>query len=870
MPAEEEAVVRGEFRDNMSRPLGEVERQMKATGRAADEMGIEAAAAGAAMEAAAAKSGKLKSELRELENQMDRQKVASLKLSAAESELQRLRAQGPLTLKDTARAEGAVTNARIGLENATRRVTASHKELDTAMSKLSASALRNVVSMTLLKRAMQGLQFVGMVQFLGLIAGGISSLGAAGIAAVAGLAPLVGLLGGLPALALSMISLGIVTKVVTGAIGNLAKVMMQTQVNSQQLNAALMAIGPGGLQLYTALKPVTDQLKQMRSAILLAALPGLQSAFQSITPLLPVIQEGLTGLANVLGNIAANASAMMASGPWQADTQTIMKRSNTLFQSAGEFLMAMADGFRQILIAAGPMNQMLADSATNAMKSTDAWLANARASGKLEAFFTRTGQLAIGVGRVLRDFFIGLANLFRGAAPLSDSMGDSIGKAAAHFREWTGSTDGQARIMRFFTEAKPLVYAIANLFGDLAKEMGKFASGSNASSLTNFVNVLDKMLPLLTQVLTLILKIGALPGVSDVTGPLAAYALMTRFLPGGKLLGKGITGIGRFGGGLLGSGGAKTAEGGAAKLGEKAGLKVFGAAGARGAMMGGADAIGGAAAGVVPLLAAVPVIGWIILAVAALVALGVVLYMKWKPFRDLVNDIGRFFKAAFMWVKDHAKIIAMGALAVFLPFIGIPLLMITHWHQMADVVKNVWGAISGWIHDAIDWVVDKLKDIVKWFGNVVNSIPGVGIAKDVGGWFAHPHLAEGGPTTPGVTYLTGEVGPEALFEGGKMRLLGTNGPEFLQAKQSGFVLPADETSKLMSMVGKGDRTRVSSRVMSGAGGPAQMEDGFDLPDVIVNIGSVRSEMDIEKIKRGVRDGIERARKDRKSRGGRLN
>ena len=79
-------------------------------------------------------------------------------------------------------------------------------------------------------------------------------------------------------------------------------------------------------------------------------------------------------------------------------------------------------------------------------------------------------------------------------------------------------------------------------------------------------------------------------------------------------------------------------------------------------------------------------VGWIILAIAAIIAILVILYFKWDRFHDLVNR-------TFNWIVRHSPYIAAALTLAFGPLgaiAGLLLLILTRW----DKVKDIWNWIK--------------------------------------------------------------------------------------------------------------------------------------------------------------------------------
>ena len=160
------------------------------------------------------------------------------------------------------------------------------------------------------------------------------------------------------------------------------------------------------------------------------------------------------------------------------------------------------------------------------------------------------------------------------------------------------------------------------------------------------------------------------------------------------------------------------------------------------------------------------IIGAIAILIAAIVALIVgigALVMNW----DLVTDaVGRFFsmmggfarnawdEVTGLWGKfpDWLKTILLLALTAFLPFIGIPLLIITHFDTLKQFFVDLWG----WIVQGWEWVAEKV-------GGFFGLLGFDGDKGDEGGG-GPPVMDEGGGGPPVMD--EGGGGPPVMDEGG--------------------------------------------------------------------------------------------------------
>ena len=142
-------------------------------------------------------------------------------------------------------------------------------------------------------------------------------------------------------------------------------------------------------------------------------------------------------------------------------------------------------------------------------------------------------------------------------------------------------------------------------------------------------------------------------------------------------------------------------------------------------------------------------LGWIGLAIAVIYAL-VMLYIRWKAFRDIVNETATWLKNHWVWILE-----------VLMPGLGFGIkFLIDHWRTFSNIVKTAFG----WV----DKVYNKIAHpIGGWFGKVLHYAS-YALPPGMGGPAAH----QIGGIVPGRQWsLVGERGPELVQLPGGSRIM---------------------------------------------------------------------------------------------------
>ncbi|MDT8718981.1 hypothetical protein IAI10_20210 [Clostridium sp. 19966] len=148
----------------------------------------------------------------------------------------------------------------------------------------------------------------------------------------------------------------------------------------------------------------------------------------------------------------------------------------------------------------------------------------------------------------------------------------------------------------------------------------------------------------------------------------------------------------------------------------------------------------------------------IIIGITALVGAFILAYNKVGWFRDGVNEAFNKVKETALWIfngiKDFLSKWGLDILTVFVPFLGIPLQIITHWNQIKEFFGNLWS----WIREKVSSMFNVHIPLPHFkmtgeFSLVPPSMPSIGVD-----WYAKGGIFNK-PSVIGV----GEAGREAVM-----------------------------------------------------------------------------------------------------------
>ncbi|EES73444.1 phage tail tape measure protein, TP901 family [Paenibacillus sp. oral taxon 786 str. D14] len=115
-------------------------------------------------------------------------------------------------------------------------------------------------------------------------------------------------------------------------------------------------------------------------------------------------------------------------------------------------------------------------------------------------------------------------------------------------------------------------------------------------------------------------------------------------------------------------------------------------------------------------------ITWIVVGIVALVAALILLWQNWDSVVSWIQGVWNGFvsgiSAGFDWIRNLFSSMPTWlqiAIAAFMPFIGIPLLIITHWDSIVAFFSNLWTRIKDAFVNGINAIKNFFAGIPAWF-----------------------------------------------------------------------------------------------------------------------------------------------------------
>jgi phage-related protein len=226
----------------------------------------------------------------------------------------------------------------------------------------------------------------------------------------------------------------------------------------------------------------------------------LLGAFDSIVRLAAPARDILVDVNTALGNFLATFAQRITTPQFIEDLRELSGNNAGFVTALGDGIMNLVDAFVGLGVAAGPTLERIGESIRTGTGHLRDMINAGRESGELEAFLDRAYDRFQQVWQIVKDLGMGLFNIFSAATPMGNELMGTMAEMVARFREWTGSAEGQNRIVAYFNDLRPVASEIVGLVGDIARAFGRLSSEGAPGATTIIQRLRTEFLPLLIEI----------------------------------------------------------------------------------------------------------------------------------------------------------------------------------------------------------------------------------------------------------------------------------------------------------------------------------------------------------------------------------
>lgn len=634
-----------------------------------------------------------------------------------------------------------------------KKNTDATNEYTEAASRLGQMVKKNTKNMSRMTRTLlKGAGIITLVLGLvGPLSTGVAALASGAMAAVSGLSPLVGTLLPIPALLSGMVQGLVAAKLGFSGMGTAIAAVMAG--DPAAIAEAMKDLGPNTRDAATAMGELAKSYQPIRESVQERMWENMARPIKLIgEQYLPIVTRGMNLTGDAMNKVLHNLAGFMLLEQTQARIGRIMVRNAAITESFGNAGVASFRVFIALADAAG-------DTAVRMARDFAKWMDDLAVkietnSARIGAFADRAYNLFLRVKDALTDWGVALFNVFRATIPLSNSLGASFAKIGEEFRKWTENPENFQKMVGYFERMQPVLSKLWTLTVELGAALIRLSDNPNFGKMLDmFIQAVPAleglassasglMVPLASIIVSLI----QIADNFNIFGPVSAIlwaiagilhvvAAALNAIPDPimdiiafvVIWGLAIRKVHAVLQALGFSKGLAPILGWIIKI-----VAGFG-------KMAGAALMAGAKMALAWLIGLGP-IGWVIIAIMAVVAVFVLLYMKCEWFRNAVQAVWEAIKAGAIGVWNGIKSAAEG--------IG------NAWNSAVESIKNAWNSVVSFFQGIWNGIVSGATTAGNWIKTAWNGVTS---------FFSELISAIGNAFSVGWNYIKAMVAPVVSF-----------------------------------------------------------------------------------------------------------
>jgi hypothetical protein len=277
------------------------------------------------------------------------------------------------------------------------------------------------------------------------------------------------------------------------------------------LATAMAKLSPAGVAFVNYLRSLQPLIDGLSKSAQEALFPGLQKALEIISPMInSVAIPAVTAFGKILGNLAVDGATDLRS--FEKDFLDFGTGDGpVLMDKFGHTLLNIAAAIEDVVMAAMPLAQWLADLALKFSQYIRDTTEAARNSGRLAEFFVKVKDTLKLLGDILFNVGGILYKVFQGAAPMGKRLLETFRDVTDQTNKYLHTAEGMAVVKKYFDDMEPSVRIVFSLLTQLAKALLGIGASKGTYDLLKLIQ--DELVPALSRMAK---------AFGEISGPLGA------------------------------------------------------------------------------------------------------------------------------------------------------------------------------------------------------------------------------------------------------------------------------------------------------------------------------------------------------------
>lgn len=243
---------------------------------------------------------------------------------------------------------------------------------------------------------------------------------------------------------------------------------------AQQLNDVMSKLSPAAIEFVNTIRSLKPRLEETKKAAQQLFFEGVNKGLAEALKNWDVFDTTMKTSAATLGYLVEQAGKLLGDEGFGNRFLAVVDSNDRAFRSAGEGIIAFADGMSYVAVAARPVVEYLGDLTKELGNQFREWAKAGQESGELTDFFHRTVDVTQDVIDIFGNLYAALRNLGTASREgIGDWMLNGLVEGTENWKEWTEKAENSQKVFEWFAGFKPVLQELGQFTKALAIEWVK-------------------------------------------------------------------------------------------------------------------------------------------------------------------------------------------------------------------------------------------------------------------------------------------------------------------------------------------------------------------------------------------------------------
>ncbi|WNM69946.1 tape measure protein [Rhodococcus phage GuyFagieri] len=256
----------------------------------------------------------------------------------------------------------------------------------------------------------------------------------------------------------------------TSAIEAQTEALNAQSAAAEEAARAMAKLSPNAREFVLAMRALGPEWTELRKAVQDRLFAGLGADVTTLAKAqLPTLRAGLEGINILLNRGMRDSLAVFSSDAAVGDFNETLGNTQLMFAGLADTARPLSQAWIDIVTVGSSFLPRFGLQMADVSSRFSTWITQMRESGKMEAFFDRSIEMAKQLGRIISNVAHIIGDFFSAGADVGGGFLNTIETVTRELRTFTESVDGQNSMREFFAGVAEAVRALSPILSIVAK-----------------------------------------------------------------------------------------------------------------------------------------------------------------------------------------------------------------------------------------------------------------------------------------------------------------------------------------------------------------------------------------------------------------